>query len=78
MLDREYEFFKKNLPQLLNQYKDLFLVIKDEEVIGHFDTYDKALSFGLSKYKLGEFLVQQCIDEDDSTAQFFNSYFLMR
>ena len=78
MLKKEYTFFKTNLTKLLNEYSGQFLVIKGEEVVGNFDTYAEALSFGLSKYKLGEFLVQQCVDESDSTAQFFNSYFLMR
>lgn len=77
MLEKEYGFFKRNLPKLLKSYEGAFLLIKGEKVVGIFDTHEAALSAGLSKYQLGKFLVQQCVDKKDSTAQFFNSYFLL-
>jgi hypothetical protein len=78
MLENEYKFFKDNLPKLLKEYSGKFLVIKEQEIIENFPTYDEALAFGLSQFKLGEFLIQECIEEEKSTAQFFNSYFFMK
>ena len=64
MLENEYKFFKDNLPELLKEYSGRFLVIKEQKIIENFPTYDEALAFGLSQFKLGEFLIQECIDID--------------
>lgn len=74
MLNNEYQYFKNNLSSLLKEYKGKFLVIKDSTVIGNFNSYKEALDFALSKFKVGQFLIQECVDEDLTTAQFFNSY----
>ncbi len=74
MLNKEYKYFKDNLDTLLKEYEGKFLVIKDESVIASFDNYNEALEFALSKFEVGQFLIQECVEKDLTTAQFFNSY----
>lgn len=73
MLEKEYKYFQENLDSLLKKHKGKFLIIKDSSVQGVFETYNQALTNALAKYKLGEFLIQECIKESLSTAHFFNS-----
>jgi len=73
MLEKEYKYFQDNLESLLKEHKGKFLIIKDASVQGIFNTYNEALANALTKYKLGQFLIQECIKESLSTAHFFNS-----
>jgi len=38
------------------------------------ETVNEAMTFALSKYELGNFLIQECVEEKLTTAQFFNSF----
>ena len=77
MLEKEFKYFQENLSELLKKYEGKFLVIKETSVEGVFDTYEDAITFGVTKYKLGEFLVQQCVKEEVTTAHFINSFVMV-
>lgn len=77
MLDKEYNYFKKNKARLLKQYANKFIVIKGEQVVGHYDSQEEALKESSQKYKLGTFLIQKVSSSADDTIQrfFSNVYF---
>jgi len=60
-------FFERELSQLLLNpiYKNKFVVIFNEQIVGSYDTFETALQFALSQYPSNEFIIQQVIDEKE-------------
>jgi len=73
MLDKEYTYYKKNKADLLRKYKDKFIVIMNDSVVGIYDSEGEAYKDSVSKYKLGTFLIQHCVANDEETKQIFHS-----
>ena len=73
MLDKEYKYYLKNQVKLLKKYKGRFLVIKDENVVGVYGTNEEAYNEATKQYKLGSFLIQECLEKDAGVTQTFNS-----
>ena len=61
----DYDFFINNLGALYKEYGHRFLVIKNEKVIGAYNSFDDALTEALKTEKLGTFLVQECVKNPD-------------
>jgi len=61
-----YEWFKKNLPDLIEEHHGKFLVIHEESLKGVFTNFVEALHEALKFAKPGEFIVQRCITEEES------------
>lgn len=78
MLEKEYRFFQENLENLVLRYENKFIIIKDSSIEGVFDSYNEALAFALKKFKIGSFLIQECIKENESIAHFLNSNLLAK
>lgn len=72
MLDKEYLYYKNNIDKLNTDYTNRFIIIKDETLIGDYETIEEAMAAGLSKFEPGTFLVQQCIPEDDQIMRFYS------
>ncbi|MFH0796727.1 MAG: DUF5678 domain-containing protein [Candidatus Omnitrophota bacterium] len=72
-LEKEYGYFLKNKENLLKLFPNKFIVIIDDEVVGNFDSQEKALKKAFKKYTLGTFLIQKVSkDESDTTQRFFS------
>ncbi len=64
VLDREYEFYICNKKELLKKYLNKYIVIKDNDIIGIYKEFDKAMNEALKKYKIGNFMVKQVLIEE--------------
>ena len=74
MLEKEFNFFKKNHDALFARYPDKYLVIKGEEVLFYEDTFDEALQKALQqKLEIGTFLIQLCSEGNSAYTQTFHS-----
>jgi hypothetical protein len=73
MLEKEYQFYKDNLPQLLKEYAGKYIVIKDQKVVGVYDSDQLAYEESVKKYELGTFLIKLCMPEKDEIIQTFHS-----
>jgi hypothetical protein len=73
MLDKEYDFYIKNLSALLKKYKGKYIVIVGEEVVGSYDTEIEAYTESIILYELGSFLIQYCIPEKKVHPQMYHS-----
>lgn len=62
-----FQYFVSNLPKYLNDgtLKNKFLVIKDKEVKGNYDTFESAIKFAVANYPENDFVIQQAIDENE-------------
>lgn len=72
-LDKEYQYFRVNRNELLKQYKDKFIVIKDQKVVGSYSTEQEAYEDSVQKFELGTFLLQKCVVEDEEQKAVFHS-----
>ena len=65
LLDREYEFYKKNKESLLPKYENKFIAIVGHEVVAAYDNEIEAVETTMKKHKLGTFLVQKVTKKDE-------------
>ena len=72
-LQRELEYFKSNQKELVQKYEGKFLVVKDQEVQGVYNTEMEAYTEAKKKFELGTFLIQQCLPGQESYTQTFHS-----
>jgi hypothetical protein len=71
--DRNYEWFKRNLPALADKYDDRYVVVKNEAVIASYPSFDEALVETLRTETPGTFIIQLCsLDESKTTLKFYS------
>lgn len=73
MLEKEFQYYLDHQSELVKQYDGKFLIIKDQAVIGAYDTEEDAVTEGQNRFELGTFLVQLCEPGENSYTQHFHS-----
>ena len=73
MLENEFSFYLEHQAELAAQYEGKVLVIKDQEVIGIYNTEEEALTKTACAHELGTFLIQKCSADPESVIQTFRS-----
>lgn len=76
-LEKEFQYFLNNQNSLTDQYKGKFIVIKNEEVIGAYDSEAEAFTETQKKHELGTFLIQECRQGSEVYSQVFHSRVLI-
>lgn len=61
-VDRNYDAFKRMLPSLLPEHRDQLALMRDERIVGYFDTPHNALEAGYERFPDGIFSVQDVTD----------------
>ncbi len=72
-LEKEFDFYVKNQDALADEYEGRFIVIKDCQVIGAYESEVEAVEKTSEEHPLGTFLVQKCERGEDSYTQTFHS-----
>jgi hypothetical protein len=65
-LKRELAYFAAQKAHLLANHRGKFVLIKDEELLGAFDTAEAAYAAGVAKFGLAAFLVKKVLDQDET------------
>ncbi|MBM4161687.1 MAG: hypothetical protein FJ217_11405 [Ignavibacteria bacterium] len=73
MLDKEFKYFLDHQDELLTKYEGRYIVIKDQKVIGSYESELEAYTETRKKHKLGTFLIQHCIPGKAAYTQTFHS-----
>lgn len=73
MLKQEFQYYLDHQEALVKKYLNKFLVIKDEKIVGVYDTKQEAYDNATSSYELGTFLIQQCLPGTLGHTQTFHS-----
>jgi hypothetical protein len=73
MLDLEFQYYIDNQAELVQRYNNRFLVIKDQEVKGDYESQGEAYEDARKKYELGTFLIQHCSSGPESYTHIFHS-----
>lgn len=72
-LKAEFQYFLDHQKELVEQYAGKVVVIKDQHVIGAYQTEGEAISEAQKSHKLGTFLVQRVEPGTSSYTQTFHS-----
>lgn len=73
MLEEEYNYFKTHKKELLENYRNKFVVIKNKELIGAYDTEKEAYDSTVNTHAVGTFLIQKCVENEEELIQSFHS-----
>ena len=72
-LEKEFEYYLDHQDELVKEYNGKYIVIKNNKVIGAFNTEIEAIEKTAEKHKLGTFLVQKCEPGTESYTQTYHS-----
>ena len=72
-LEKEFKYYIEHQDELVKEYKDKYIVIRDCNVIGVYDDEMEAIEKTSKKYKLGTFLVKRCEPGKSSYTQTYCS-----
>jgi hypothetical protein len=73
MLEKYFKYYLEHQNELVKQYNGKFIVIKDNTVIGVYNSHTEAYNETIKVEELGTFLIQHCLAGKDSYSQTFHS-----
>ena len=73
IVNENYDWFKENLKELIKDYDDKYIVIKDKKILSSYDSYAQAYHDTITKEKIGTFIIQLCsLDEDKTIVKIYS------
>ncbi|MDP2301790.1 MAG: hypothetical protein Q8N03_05125 [Ignavibacteria bacterium] len=78
MLKKEFEYYIANQDKFVSEYKGKFLVIKEQLIIGIYDTEIEAYNESIKEHALGTFLIQECQPGEENYTQTFRTRVIFR
>jgi hypothetical protein len=72
-LQKEFDYYVAHQQELVEKYNGKFVVIKDGEVVGSYDSQTLAISETKKKFAMGTFLVQKVEPGTAAYTQTFHS-----
>ncbi|MFA4918403.1 MAG: hypothetical protein WC581_04025 [Thermodesulfovibrionales bacterium] len=73
VLEKEFKYYIEHQADFVEKYKGKYLVIKDEQIIGVFDSELEAIKQSSIDHEMGTFLVQKCEPGSESYTQTYHS-----
>ena len=70
MLEKEIQYFNQHKTELIKSYKDKYVVIVGESVVGDYSTENEAFIAASKKHAAGTFLIKLCSEKDPYTQTF--------
>jgi hypothetical protein len=64
ILTKNQGFVNANLPMFLSLYKNKYILVYDQEVVGSFDSYEAAAEEGISVFGIGESFLVHYVTEN--------------
>lgn len=72
-LEQEFNYYLEHQDELVKQYGGKHIVIKDQKVIGAYNSEIEAIRESVKSHQLGTFLVQKCESGTGSYTQTYHS-----
>lgn len=72
-LEAEFEWYLDHQDELIKKYDGKVLVIKDQTIIGVYESEEEAITETSKKESLGTFLIQRCTPGDEAYTATFHS-----
>lgn len=68
-----YKWFDENRSAIIDSHLNECVLIKDNSVIGYFPNTDAALLAAQKNgFSIGDFLIQDCITDEEDTMMYYN------
>ena len=68
-----YKWFDENRDSIITNHLNECVLLKDNTIIGYFPNTDAALSAAKKNgFLMGEFLIQDCVTDEDDTMMYYN------
>jgi fibrillarin-like rRNA methylase len=71
MQDQDYEYFIQNMESFYKQHGRKFLVIKNKNVLGAYESFNMALDETLKTEPVGTFIIQECFKTKEESVNHF-------
>ena len=72
-LEKEFNYYLEHQDELIKEYNGKFIVIKDDAVIGEYESELEAVEETSKRHELGTFLVQKCVPGSESYTHTYHS-----
>lgn len=72
MCDKNYEYFISHFDELYLKFPEKYIVIKNQSILGAYDSFNDAYTITISTEELGTFLIQECTK---NTEKSINNFF---
>lgn len=73
ILEKEYRTYIDHLDQFLSHHRNQYVLIKDQEVVGFYHSYEGALKSGLEKFGNVPFFLKR-VREAEEEVNFFRHH----
>ena len=73
MQNQNFDFFLQNMGRPYNTHGHKFVAIKNQAILGVYDTFNAALEKTLKTEELGTFLIQECLENKEKLVHHFQS-----
>lgn len=64
-IDKNYNYYVANQKELDKKYKNKYIIIQEEKVVGSYKTLQEAIQEA-KKLEAGTYIIQQCIKKDNT------------
>ena len=75
IVDRNFEAFQKQLPELLKTQRGKYALLRDQKVVEFFDSVRDALIYGRDNYSDEAFSVQKVTDAPEDLGYFSHAVY---
>lgn len=72
-LEKEFKYFTEHQKDLVDKYEGKYIVLKEEKILGAYNSIAEAVEETSKTEELGTFLVQKCDPGEESYTQVFHS-----
>ncbi len=72
-IQQDYQYYIKHQLELVKKYGGRYIVIKDSEVVGSYDSEIEAYEDAKSKYVLGTFIIKPCLPQNEEPKNILNT-----
>jgi hypothetical protein len=71
MQDQDFEYFIQHMEFFYKEYGHKFLAIKNQNVLGAYDSFNMALDETLKREQAGTFIIQECFKNKEESINHF-------
>ena len=71
MQDQDFDYFLENINSLYKKYGHKFVAVKNQNILGAYESFNEALDTTLQTEKLGTFLIQEIFDNKEEMVHHF-------
>ncbi len=75
--EADFTYFLEHYQEFYQKYGHKYIVIKNKNVLGTYDTEVNAIETTIQKYPLGTFIVQECNGDESGYTNYISSWQLI-